>query len=137
MPSGRSIPGPKFHITRHSTSRRNSSTSRDSRIGIARRLKTRKESRWVIPVSRSRKNSTKIDLKKQQDPLRRLNRCRNVAMHGRFRRLNATVRQFQASLTEIYGTTFTEPEDGVFYAQIGPTGGKRGYSAITGKRQRF
>lgn len=25
-----------------------------------------------------------------------------------------------------------EPEDGVFYAQMGPTGGKRGYSAITG-----
>lgn len=26
-----------------------------------------------------------------------------------------------------------EPEDGVFYAQMGPTGGKRGYPAITGK----
>lgn len=26
-----------------------------------------------------------------------------------------------------------EPEDGVLYAQLGPTGGKRGYSAITGK----
>ncbi|KOB77790.1 DOMON domain-containing protein [Operophtera brumata] len=26
-----------------------------------------------------------------------------------------------------------EPADGVFYAQIGPTGGKQGYSAITGK----
>lgn len=25
-----------------------------------------------------------------------------------------------------------EPEDGVFYAQMGPTGGKHGYSAITG-----
>jgi len=25
-----------------------------------------------------------------------------------------------------------EPEDRVFYAQMGPTGGKRGYSAITG-----
>lgn len=25
-----------------------------------------------------------------------------------------------------------EPEDGVFYAQMGPTGGKQGYSAITG-----
>lgn len=25
-----------------------------------------------------------------------------------------------------------EPEDGVFYAQMGPTGGKKGYSAITG-----
>lgn len=25
-----------------------------------------------------------------------------------------------------------EPDDGVFYAQMGPTGGKRGYSAITG-----
>ncbi|CAH0777887.1 unnamed protein product, partial [Bemisia tabaci] len=25
-----------------------------------------------------------------------------------------------------------EPEDGVFYAQLGPTGGKRGYPAITG-----
>ena len=25
-----------------------------------------------------------------------------------------------------------EPEDGVFYAQIGPTGGKNGYSSITG-----
>ncbi|XP_041985351.1 protein Skeletor, isoforms B/C isoform X2 [Aricia agestis] len=25
-----------------------------------------------------------------------------------------------------------EPEDGVFYAQLGPTGGKQGYSAITG-----
>lgn len=25
-----------------------------------------------------------------------------------------------------------EPEDGVFYAQMGPTGGKRGYPAITG-----
>lgn len=27
-----------------------------------------------------------------------------------------------------------EPEDGVFYAQMGPTGGKMGYPAITGKR---
>lgn len=26
-----------------------------------------------------------------------------------------------------------EPEDGVYYAQMGPTGGKRGYPAITGK----
>lgn len=26
-----------------------------------------------------------------------------------------------------------EPEDGIFYAQMGPTGGKRGYPAITGK----
>lgn len=26
-----------------------------------------------------------------------------------------------------------EPEDGVFYAQIGPTGGQRGYNAITGR----
>lgn len=26
-----------------------------------------------------------------------------------------------------------EPEDGVFYAQMGPTGGKRGYPAITGE----
>lgn len=26
-----------------------------------------------------------------------------------------------------------EPDDGVFYAQMGPTGGKRGYPAITGK----
>lgn len=25
-----------------------------------------------------------------------------------------------------------EPDDGVYYAQMGPTGGKRGYSAITG-----
>lgn len=25
-----------------------------------------------------------------------------------------------------------EPDDGVFYAQMGPTGGKRGYPAITG-----
>lgn len=25
-----------------------------------------------------------------------------------------------------------EPDDGVFYAQLGPTGGKQGYSAITG-----
>uniref|UniRef100_T1GHB8 Uncharacterized protein n=1 Tax=Megaselia scalaris TaxID=36166 RepID=T1GHB8_MEGSC len=25
-----------------------------------------------------------------------------------------------------------EPDDGVFYAQMGPTGGKHGYSAITG-----
>ena len=27
----------------------------------------------------------------------------------------------------------SEPEDGTFYAQIGPTGGQRGYSAITGR----
>ncbi|KAF4521057.1 hypothetical protein B566_EDAN008129 [Ephemera danica] len=27
-----------------------------------------------------------------------------------------------------------EPEDGVFYAQMGPTGGKRGYPAITGTK---
>lgn len=27
-----------------------------------------------------------------------------------------------------------EPEDGVFYAQMGPTGGKQGYPAITGKK---
>lgn len=26
-----------------------------------------------------------------------------------------------------------EPDDGVFYAQMGPTGGSRGYSAITSK----
>lgn len=26
-----------------------------------------------------------------------------------------------------------EPEDGVFYAQMGPTGGASGYSAITGR----
>lgn len=26
-----------------------------------------------------------------------------------------------------------EPPDGVFYAQMGPTGGKQGYSAITGQ----
>lgn len=26
-----------------------------------------------------------------------------------------------------------EPDDGVFYAQMGPTGGKHGYSAITGE----
>lgn len=25
-----------------------------------------------------------------------------------------------------------EPDDGVFYAQLGPTGGKQGYPAITG-----
>lgn len=25
-----------------------------------------------------------------------------------------------------------EPDDGVFYAQLGPTGGKHGYEAITG-----
>ena len=30
-----------------------------------------------------------------------------------------------------------EPEDGVFYAQMGPTGGKRGYPAITGKSRIF
>lgn len=29
-----------------------------------------------------------------------------------------------------------EPEDGVFYAQMGPTGGKHGYSAITGNCQK-
>lgn len=28
-----------------------------------------------------------------------------------------------------------EPDDGVFYAQLGPTGGKRGYPAITGTLQ--
>lgn len=28
-----------------------------------------------------------------------------------------------------------EPEDGVFYAQMGPTGGKQGYPAITGKNR--
>ena len=27
-----------------------------------------------------------------------------------------------------------EPEDGVFYAQMGPTGGKHGYPAITGNK---
>lgn len=27
-----------------------------------------------------------------------------------------------------------EPEDGIFYAQMGPTGGKHGYPAITGKK---
>ncbi len=26
-----------------------------------------------------------------------------------------------------------EPEDGVFFAQIGPTGGEQGYASITGK----
>lgn len=30
-----------------------------------------------------------------------------------------------------------EPEDGVFYAQMGPTGGKHGYPAITGKTLLF
>lgn len=28
-----------------------------------------------------------------------------------------------------------EPEDGVLYAQMGPTGGKQGYPAITGTYQ--
>lgn len=28
-----------------------------------------------------------------------------------------------------------EPEDGVLYAQMGPTGGKHGYPAITGMKQ--
>lgn len=28
-----------------------------------------------------------------------------------------------------------EPEDGVFYAQMGPTGGKQGYPAITGMKK--
>lgn len=28
-----------------------------------------------------------------------------------------------------------EPEDGVFYAQMGPTGGKHGYPAITGSNE--
>ena len=27
-----------------------------------------------------------------------------------------------------------EPEDGIFYAQMGPTGGKHGYPAITGNK---
>ncbi len=27
-----------------------------------------------------------------------------------------------------------EPEDGVFFAQIGPTGGEQGYASITGMR---
>jgi len=30
-----------------------------------------------------------------------------------------------------------EPDDGVYYAQMGPTGGKHGYSAITGERRYF
>ncbi|CAK1594785.1 unnamed protein product [Parnassius mnemosyne] len=33
---------------------------------------------------------------------------------------------------EIPGIQCYEPPDGVFYAQMGPTGGKQGYSAITG-----
>uniref|UniRef100_T1HQW4 At5g54830-like domain-containing protein n=1 Tax=Rhodnius prolixus TaxID=13249 RepID=T1HQW4_RHOPR len=33
---------------------------------------------------------------------------------------------------EIPAIQCNEPEDGVFYAQMGPTGGKRGYPAITG-----
>ncbi|XP_045532789.1 protein Skeletor, isoforms D/E isoform X1 [Pieris brassicae] len=33
---------------------------------------------------------------------------------------------------EIPGIECYEPPDGVFYAQMGPTGGKQGYSAITG-----
>jgi len=28
-----------------------------------------------------------------------------------------------------------EPEDGVLYAQMGPTGGKHGYPAITGNKE--
>lgn len=35
---------------------------------------------------------------------------------------------------EIPPITCNEPDDGVFYAQLGPTGGKQGYSAITGMR---
>lgn len=34
---------------------------------------------------------------------------------------------------EIPGIQCYEPPDGVFYAQMGPTGGKQGYSAITGR----
>ncbi|XP_039275374.1 protein Skeletor, isoforms B/C isoform X3 [Nilaparvata lugens] len=33
---------------------------------------------------------------------------------------------------EIPAIQCNEPDDGIFYAQMGPTGGKRGYSAITG-----
>ena len=33
----------------------------------------------------------------------------------------------------IPGIPCHEPEDGVFYIHIGPSGGERGYNAITGK----
>lgn len=33
---------------------------------------------------------------------------------------------------DIPGIQCYEPPDGIFYAQMGPTGGKQGYSAITG-----
>lgn len=38
----------------------------------------------------------------------------------------------RADAWEIPPINCNEPEDGVFYAQMGPTGGKHGYSAITG-----
>lgn len=34
---------------------------------------------------------------------------------------------------EIPAIQCNEPPDGVFYAQMGPTGGKQGYPAITGQ----
>jgi hypothetical protein len=39
------------------------------------------------------------------------------------------------NLIKFFHTIFQchEPEDGVFFAQIGPTGGEQGYASITGK----
>lgn len=43
----------------------------------------------------------------------------------------------KAGAWEIPPVQCYEPEDGVFYAQMGPTGGKQGYPAITGKLPEF
>lgn len=58
--------------------------------------------------------------------------------------LSATKRQHRHPATpapaptnnawEIPPIQCNEPDDGVFYAQMGPTGGKHGYPAITGIR---
>lgn len=53
---------------------------------------------------------------------------------GNNRRPPATPKPVSTAITawEIPAIQCYEPEDGVFYAQMGPTGGKHGYSAITG-----
>lgn len=53
---------------------------------------------------------------------------------GNSRRPPATPKPVSNAITawEIPAIQCYEPEDGVFYAQMGPTGGKHGYSAITG-----
>ncbi|KAJ3643944.1 hypothetical protein Zmor_026624 [Zophobas morio] len=73
------------------------------------------------------------------DNERSASRTRQTERRGNTKRGNNNVRAVptpapvaKRNAWDIPSIKCYEPEDGVFYAQMGPTGGKRGYSAITG-----